>query len=81
MTGAGVPAGANRPTQKSASKPGKPDSLAVGTSGSAGERRGPEMESGRRRPARICVSAEVMPVNMKSVSPAAVATTPGVLPL
>ena len=38
ITGAGVPAGANKPTHASSSKPGRPASATVGTSGSIGWR-------------------------------------------
>lgn len=38
MASGGVPAGANRPTQASSSKPGRPASAVVGTSGSMGWR-------------------------------------------
>lgn len=49
-------AGARNPYQPLSAKPGKPDSLAVGKSGAAGERRSPVTASARNLPACICAA-------------------------
>ena len=48
--GLGVPAGATRPYQLLTSKPGRPASLKLGTSGTAGERACPDTASALSRP-------------------------------
>jgi hypothetical protein len=50
---AGVPTGASNPFQPSTSKPGRPDSATVGTSGSSGIRSRPVTALARNLPARI----------------------------
>ena len=57
-TGAGVPAGANRPFHSYISKPGRPASAPVGTSGSAAERWRPLTASGRSLPCFTYCSVE-----------------------
>jgi hypothetical protein len=56
----GVPAGATRPCQVSAAKPGSPASAMVGTSGSRAERSGVVTPSTRSRPPRSCGSAKAI---------------------
>ena len=53
-TGPGVFAGATRPYQEEASKPGRPCSATVGTLGSADGRFAPALASARALPAAIC---------------------------
>ena len=60
---------------------GSPDSRAVGTSGSDGERSALLTEIGRNRPLLIWPIDDAIPVNIIDVSPLTVATTAGVLPL
>ena len=50
--GAGVPAGASSPNHDIASKPGKPDSAMVGSSGMLGERMSDVTARARKVPAR-----------------------------
>src|SRR3954468_19739761 len=60
----GVPAGAKNPIHVRSSKPEKPCSFTVGTSGSAGERRALVTANARTRPALTCDTAggsEVLP--------------------
>src|SRR5581483_704531 len=53
-TSGGVPAVVARPVQPLTSKPGKPDSMNVGTPGSCGSRCAVATASARTRPARMC---------------------------
>src|SRR5258706_7007133 len=64
MIGAGVPAGARMPNHELASKPGRPDSAIVGTSGSAGARLSEVTATARTLPDLISASDEGRLSNM-----------------
>src|SRR6186713_1057000 len=77
----GVPAGANNPYQLAASYPGRPDSLSVGTSGSAELRCKVETASAFMRPLLICASAAGTDEKIMLTSPPINPITDGALPL
>lgn len=81
MTGFGVPAGAARPNHDCTSKPGKPDSATVGTSGSSGERCALVMAMARNRPACTCGRAEGVLSNIDCTWPPSRSVMAGALPL
>ena len=74
-------AGARNPYQPLSAKPGKPDSLAVGKSGAAGERRSPVTASARNLPACICAATVGMLINAICVSPPSNDVSAGPAPL
>ena len=57
ITAAGVPLGAKKPSHSDTSKPGKPDSATVGTSGSDGSRFAVLIASDRSLPVLACGSS------------------------
>ncbi len=69
------------PNQVKTSKPGTPDSLTVGTSGSALLRFAVVTASARNLPAWICGIDEPRPSKNTSTSPASSAMIAGPLPL
>ena len=81
MTGCGVRAGATTLYQAVASKSGRPDSIMVGTSGSAGERFAPETASRRNLPAACSVLAVGTCATIMSIWFPTSASTPGPPPL
>lgn len=75
---AGVPAGASRPYHCRTSKPGRPDSITVGTSGSRAWRSREPMATGRSRPALTpCGRMGGSTMNSRSASPESTAVTGG----
>src|SRR5690606_11375108 len=70
ITSAGVFFGAKKPNHDPASKPAKPDSATVGSSGSEGERALVLTASARNLPERICPMTDGAVANMKSSRPA-----------
>src|SRR6267378_6865514 len=81
MIGAGVSLGAKAAYHCEDSKPGRPDSATVGTSGIAGERRLPVTAIERRRDALTCAISVGMPVITSWVLPAIVSIAAGDPPL
>ena len=80
-TGAGVPAGANRPYHEFSSRPLKPCSRKVATSGKAGMRLVPRMPSDFSLPALIRERAEVTLDTPVSTRPAEMSCTNAAAPL
>ena len=78
---AGVPAGTHSPYHDVTSKPARPDSIAVGMSGNAGERFAEVTTMGRTVPARICPAALPSASKTQSISPATSACVAGPVPL
>ena len=68
-TAAGVPAGTNTPHHGSIAMSGKPASIKVGTSGSARVRFDPVTARARTRPSLTCPTAQLVSVEVKSMSP------------
>ena len=81
ITPGGVPARACRPITVAMSKPGKPCSAAVGTSGALGERRGVLMAKALTLPERMCGSTFGIPDQPACTSPASTAVTIALPPL
>ena len=79
--GAGVPAGTHRPYHEVISKPARPDSIAVGISGNAGERFAEVTTMGRTVPARIWPTALPSASKTQSISPPMSACIAGPVPL
>ena len=77
----GVLAGASRPIQKSNTKPGRPASDTVGTSGNAVERFAVLTASARMRLSRIFGMDASTGVNMKSTRPELTSTIVSGVPL
>ena len=75
MMGAGVPAGAKKPIQMPASKPGMPCSSIVGTSGMIAARLGCAMPSALRLPFSTCGASVAATLNIKLMRPARRSTT------
>ena len=80
-TAAGVPAGAKTPYQVLTSKPLKPDSATVGTSGSEELRLAEVTASGRSLPALIWPMAEGRDETSNSTLPASASISAGLEPL
>ena len=80
-TAAGAPAGTQSPYHDVTSKPARPDSIAAGTSGNAGERLADVTTMGRMVPARIWPAALPSASKMQSASPATSACVAGPVPL
>src|SRR5260221_11755907 len=77
----GVPLGAIRPNQELTSKPGRPASSTVGTSGMEGERSLVVTASARSLPDFTCGNEEGLYANRHCTLPARRSVTAGALPL